>query len=315
MSDYNKPIIVISKCLGFDNCKYDGSIENNEFIEKLKKYVKVIPICPEIECGLQIHHSKLRIVENNNKEELLIPNEDLNLTQEMHDFSNKFLNKLTNVDGFILKSKSPICALKDAKVYDTLEKGCAIKREHGFFTKEIIKQYPYIPIEDEHRLNNFKIREHFLSRIFILSDFRLIKKSFNFESLKSFHLKNTLLFLSYSQKHSKLLDNLIYSDKIEDINILFKEYEFYLNRLLEKAPRYTSNINVLMKSLEQFGDKISTEELQFLWTTIDKYKNGYIPFTVPLYLVKSYVVRFELYNLLDQSFFMPYPEDLIILND
>ena len=31
--------------------------------------------------------------ENNNKEELLIPNEDLNLTQEMHDFSNKFLNK------------------------------------------------------------------------------------------------------------------------------------------------------------------------------------------------------------------------------
>ena len=70
-----------------------------------------------------------------------------------------------------------------------------------------------------------------------------------------------------------------------------------LNRLLEKAPRYTSNINVLMKSLEQFGDKISTEELQFLWTTIDKYKNGYIPFTVPLYLVKSYVVRFELYNL------------------
>lgn len=58
-----------------------------------------------------------------------------------------------------------------------------------------------------------------------------------------------------------------------------------------------------MKSLEQFGDKISTEELQFLWTTIDKYKNGYIPFTVPLYLVKSYVVRFELYNLLDQSFY------------
>ena len=31
----------------------------------------------------------------------------------------------------------------------------------AFFTKEIIKQYPYIPIEDEHRLNNFKIREHF----------------------------------------------------------------------------------------------------------------------------------------------------------
>ena len=69
MSDYNKPIIVISKCLGFDNCKHDGSIETTNSSGKIKNMLKIIPVCPEIECGLQIHHSKLRIVENNNKEE------------------------------------------------------------------------------------------------------------------------------------------------------------------------------------------------------------------------------------------------------
>ena len=99
------------------------------------------------------------------------------------------------------------------------------------------------------------------------------------------------------------------------LETLFKEYEFYLHRLLEKAPRYTSNINVLLKSLDQFNDKITSDEMKFIWSTIDKYKNGYVPFSVPLYLVKSYIIRFDLNHLVDQTFFMPYPEDLVLVND
>ena len=56
--------------------------------------------------------------------------------------------------------------------------------------------------------------------------------------------------------------------------------------------------------------------MQFIWSTIDKYKNGYVSFSVPLYLVKSYIIiRFDLNNLIDQTFFMPYPEDLVLVND
>lgn len=313
--DNNKPVIVISKCLGFENCRYDGSMEENEFIDKLKKYVEIITVCPEVECGLSIPRNTLRIVEINNKKELVQPKESKFLTEDMINFSEKFISKIKNVDGFILKCKSPSCGIKDAKVYNTIEKGSAIRREKGFFAEAVLNHFPYLPVEDDGRLTNFKIREHFLARIFILSDFRVAKSNFNFEELRKFHLKNTLLFLSYSQKYSKALDNLIYKDTVDNLESLFKEYEFYLHRLLEKAPRYTSNINVLMKSLEQFNDKITPDEIQFIWGTIDKYKNGYVPFSVPLYLVKSYIIRFDLHNLLDQSFFMPYPEDLVLLND
>ena len=55
--------------------------------------------------------------------------------------------------------------------------------------------------------------------------------------------------------------------------------------------------------------------MQFIWSTIDKYQNGYVPFSVPLYLVKSYIIRFDLNHLIDQTFFMPYPEDLVLVND
>lgn len=315
MDNIDKPILVVSRCLGFEKCRYDGSTEPNEFIEKLKKYVHIITVCPEVECGLSTPRNTLRIVEINNTKELVQPKENKFLTDKMNKFSKEFLDKLENVDGFILKCKSPTCGVKDAKVYTTLEKGSAIRREKGFFAEEVLRVFPYLPVEDEGRLTNFKIREHFLTRIFVLSDFRNIKSDYNFERLKRFHLKNTLLFLAYSQKYSKALDNLIYCNSIENVDTIFKEYEFYLHRLLEKAPRYTSNINVLIKSLEQFSDKITKHELQFIWNTIDKYKNAYVPFSVPLYLVKSYVIRFELHNLLDQTFFMPYPEELVLVSD
>lgn len=315
MLNTNKPVIVISKCLGFDNCRYNGSIEQNEFIEKLSKYVEVIPVCPEIECGLTIPRESIRIVEINNKKELIQSKDNKIITEDMKNFSEKFLNKLSFVDGFILKGKSPSCGVKDAKIYATLEKGRAIRREKSLFAEAILNHFPHIPIEDDRRLINFKIREHFLVRIFILCDFRNAKYKLNFEELKKFHLRNTLLFLSYSQKYSRMLDEFIYKDKIDNLELLFKEYEFYLYRLLEKAPRYTSNINVLLKSLDQFSDKITDDEMHFIWSTIDKYKNGYVPFSVPLYLVKSYIIRFNLNHLIDQTFFMPYPEDLTLVND
>ena len=37
----NKPIIVISKCLGFESCRYNGNIEQNEFIDKQVNTLKL----------------------------------------------------------------------------------------------------------------------------------------------------------------------------------------------------------------------------------------------------------------------------------
>ena len=49
---FPRPIIGISKCLEFDNCRYDGKIIGNEFIRYMKKYVDFIPVCPEVGIGL-----------------------------------------------------------------------------------------------------------------------------------------------------------------------------------------------------------------------------------------------------------------------
>lgn len=310
-----KPRVVVSRCLGFDSCRYNGGIENNTFIDKLKEYVEFITVCPEVDSGFPIPRDTLRIVNINDNLELVKSKTGEVVTDKMHKFSDDFLLNIADVDGFIFKNKSPSCGTKDAKIYSSIEKGASSKRGKGIFVTKVMDKFPNSIIEDEGRLTNFKIREHFLTRIYVLATFRDAKQSSDKEKLKDFHLKNSLLFMAYSQKYSRLLDSLIYNEYEFNSADVFSKYENYLLKLLERAPRYTSNINVLLKSVDNFKDKITPDEMQFIWGTIDKYKKALVPFSVPLYLVKGYIIRFNLEHLLDQTFFMPYPEELIQVND
>ena len=315
MSNSGKPIIVVSKCLGFEPCRYNGGMEPNSFIEVLGDYVEFIKVCPEQGCGLPTPRGSLKIVENDDGYNVVQNKTNIVLTKELKGFTSKFLSELGEVDGFILKSKSPSCGIKDAKIYPKIEKCSSIKRGNGLFADEVIKKYPNLLVENEGRLTNYKIRERFLTNIYILSGFRSVKKSNSFEELREFHLKNSMLFISYSQKYSKLLDELIYNYDNGDFSTLINEYENTLNILLSRTPRYTSNINVCLRAVEQFREELSDEEIKFIWSTIDKYRNGIVPFSVLQYLIKGYIIRFDIENLKNQSFFHPYPDELIQVTD
>ena len=57
-------------------------------------------------------------------------------TNQMVEFAEEFVCNLGDVDGFILKSKSPTCGIKDVKVYYHGNK-CSIRNNgSGFFHKK-----------------------------------------------------------------------------------------------------------------------------------------------------------------------------------
>lgn len=310
-----KPIIVASKCLGFHPCRYNGGMQNDEFIRKLNKYVDFITVCPEVEIGLTTPRDPIRIVQSKEKVSLIQPKTGLDVSKVMYEFSTEFLTSLGEVDGFILKSRSPSCGIKDVKIYPSSEKGGGSSKGKGFFAAAAQEKFPHIAIEDEGRLRDFKIREHFLTKIFILSELRDLRTRMSISELIDFHSKNKLLFMAYSQKHLKLLGSILGNNERRPEKEVYSLYMDAINGLLARAPRYTSNINVLMKAMGYFSDKLTHNEKMFILDTIEKYRMGNVPFSVPLYVIKSHVVRFNEEKLLNQSFFMPYPEDLIEMRD
>ena len=84
---FQKPIILISKCLEFEACRYDGKIISNKYIQALKPHVKFIPICPEVEIGLGIPRDPIHIIQKNDHQILFQPSKANDLTDEMGKFS------------------------------------------------------------------------------------------------------------------------------------------------------------------------------------------------------------------------------------
>jgi hypothetical protein len=95
----------------------------------------------------------------------------------MRGFTSGFLDTLEKVDGFILKNRSPSCGFTDVKFYSGPERGPAIGRTAGLFGGAVLQKFGDLAVEDEGRLKNLSIREHFLTRIFALARLRKLQQS------------------------------------------------------------------------------------------------------------------------------------------
>ena len=168
-----KPKVVVSKCLTFAKCRYNGDVINDDFIEELKSFVDFEPVCPEVEIGLGVPRKALRLVKKDKGIKLIQPANDRDVTQEMKEFATDYLDSLAGVDGFILKNRSPSCGTRDSKVYDT--NGVPSMKDSGIFGGIVKEQYPRKAVTNEGRLKNFELREHFLTKLYTLAEFHQLK--------------------------------------------------------------------------------------------------------------------------------------------
>jgi hypothetical protein len=73
-------------------------------------------------------------------------------TDDILSFVDRFLVSVGEVDGFVLKSKSPSCVVKDAKLYQENLIGLINAKGNGLFAQKVIERFPYLPVESEGRL-------------------------------------------------------------------------------------------------------------------------------------------------------------------
>lgn len=315
MGKNNKPQIVVSRCLGFEACRYDGQIIMDKFVDKLKDYVDYKTVCPEVEIGLGIPRNPIRLVAEKEKIILYQPNSGKEYTEEMKSYSLNILAALKEVDGFILKGRSPSCGIKDVKVFLGKEKTVGSTKGVGIFATEVMKKYPYLAIEEEGRLTNFRIREHFLTKLFIMFKFRQIEKVKSMAAMVKFHSDNKYMLMAYNQSEQNILGRIVANHEKRDLAELMRDYKNHLGLAFQRIPRFSNYINVLMHIFGYFSQNLSTKEKDFILGTFDKYKNGKIPLSVPVNLIRSYVIKYEQVYLLDQSIWEAYPEALMDLVD
>ncbi|RZN38342.1 MAG: DUF1722 domain-containing protein [Methanophagales archaeon ANME-1-THS] len=310
MKEEIKPQVVVSRCLGFDACRYNGQIIPDKFVETLREYVHFTHVCPEVAIGLGVPREPIRLVQRGGEIRLLQPATGRDVSEEMRVFAERFLAELKDIDGFILKNRSPSCGIKDVRIYQSMERGPVAGKGAGFFGGMVMELFPGLAIEDEGRLINSKIREHFLTKLYLRARFRQARAS---RDLLAFHTENKLLLMCYNQKELKTLGRIAANNEKKKVEEVLREYEMHLQKAMARAPRCTSTINVLMHVFGFFKREISTKEKAFFLETVEKYRNGQMPLGSVLMILHAWIVRFEDEYLMKQTFFEPYPMELVRL--
>jgi len=312
---YPKPSIVLSKCLGISACRYNGHIILDKVIDQISPFMNFVPVCPEEEIGLGTPRDPIRLVDNNGKTELVQPKSGKVLTNKMVKFSNtKIVEYANSIDGFILKDRSPSCGISNVKVYSS-KHGMVMKKSPGMFAEKMKIAYPDLPMENEGRLSNKALREHFLTSIFAIARYREIESSNMVNEIQLFHKQHKYLLMGYNQVLMRQMGKIAANSEKEDFKTIYTEYLNLLFKSLKRMPRISSIINIHLHNFGYFKNELKSSEKVMFLELLEKYRNKIVTQSTINHLLWAWIVRYEVEYLSNQYFFQPFPEELISLPD
>lgn len=311
MNDHPRPTVVVSRCLGFEACRYDGQTIHEDIVDRMREHVDFVTVCPEVESGLGTPRDPVRLVQSEDGVRMVQPTTGNDYTEAMNAFAAQFLEELDEVDGFLLKNRSPSCGVTDAKVYPRVERSAALRSGPGLFAEQAQKRFPHVIFEDEGRLSNAALRHHFLATIFTKARFRAVRKTKTMGSLVDFHSRHKYLLMTAHQTEMRKMGKVVANHDRRPAAEVIERYHEHLSRALARPPRYTANLNSLQHALGYVSEHITSRERAYFLDLLDRYRDGQLPLSAVLTVIWGWIVRFEVEYLGNQTYFAPYPQALV----
>jgi uncharacterized protein YbgA (DUF1722 family)/uncharacterized protein YbbK (DUF523 family) len=308
--------IGISTCLLGENVRYNGGHALDRFLrDTLGKYVRYVPVCPEVECGFGIPRETFRLVGDPKEPRLVTGHTGVDHTDRMEVWASNRVTELENdgLCGFIFKSDSPSSGMERVKVYD--DKGVPRKIGVGVFARIFMEHFPLTPVEEDGRLHDPLLRENFIERIFTYKRYReVMEGEKDIGNLVDFHTRNKLLLMAHSPKHLQQMGYLVAHAKQLSEKEFITQYEKLLTEAMSLKPSMAKHTNVLHHIMGYFKKDLSTDEKRELLQVVDEYRQGLIPLIVPVTLMNHYVRKYDEAYLQEQVYLNPHPLELQLRN-
>jgi len=308
--------IGVSACIVGEKVRWNGTDARDLYLtDTLAKFVEFIPLCPEIACGMGIPREKIRQVDCGGEIRLIGYDSGDDHTDKMTQWCDRVLPGLEDegLCGFVLKSRSPSCALVEGKIYSTT--GKKPRRGPGFFARAMMEHYPLLPVEASERLQNPIIRENFIRRVFVLKRWReLLEKGMHIGNLVDFHTRHKMMIRAHDMRGYRELGKLLGESRLFNADEIFDTYGTLLFRALTLKATPKKNADVLMHALGYFKNKLDADDKKEVLGMINAYKSGKIPLLIPITLLNHFARKHQKAYLALQYFLNPSPSELKLLN-
>ena len=309
--------IGISSCLLGNKVRYDGGHKRDAFlVESFGRYVEWVPVCPEMEMGLGVPRETLRLEQGDEDVRLIMPNTGVDYTQTMRRFAAQRLADLAEARlcGYILKKNSPSCGMERVRVYGRASS--PQRGGRGLFAAALMQRWPYLPMEEEGRLNDPHLRENFVSRVFAYHRWlQLTERRLTRADLLQFHAQHKFLLAAHSQVGAQRLGRLLaHPAGFSDLRHMATAYMDAFTEVMRRPPTRKGHTNVLQHLAGFVSDQIDGDDRRELADIIEHYRCSLLPLIVPVTLVRHYVRKFQVPYLQDQVYLSPHPHELMLLN-
>ena len=307
----------ISACLLGENVRYDGQHKLDRYLrDTLGRYVDFVPVCPEVGCGLPIPREAMRLVGDPDAPRLMTQKTAVDHTDRMQAWGAERLDELEQEDlcGYVFKSRSPSSGMSHVKVYSE-QQGMPRPVGVGIWARMFMERFPLLPVEDEGRLHDARLRENFIQRIFVTKRWKeLLRDAPSLADLMEFHARHKLLFMAHNQKGATELGRIVAHAPGRPLEEVLAEYHLKMQQLTALKSTVKKNVNVLHHLMGYFKRDISADEKQELLEVIGQYAREDVPLIVPITLINHYVRKYQQPYLLSQHYLNPHPAELGLRN-
>jgi uncharacterized protein YbgA (DUF1722 family)/uncharacterized protein YbbK (DUF523 family) len=306
----------VSSCLLGEKVRFDGGHKLDRFLtETLGRFVEFVPVCPEVEMGLPTPRETLRLVGEPEAQRLVFSKSGEDITEAMTAWAQARVTELEKEDlcGFVFKSKSPSSGMERVKLYD--RNGVPNKQGVGLFAQAFMAHLPLLPVEEDGRLHDPRLRENFIESIFVMKRWRdALTGGMTRGKLVDFHTRHKLLMLSHSTDIYRQMGKLVAgTDQLADRE-LFECYLALLVKGLRLRTTVPKHVNVLQHVLGYFKKMLSADEKQEVLSIIGSYRARQLPLIVPITLLNHFVRKYDQTYLKQQVYLNPHPAELQLRN-
>jgi uncharacterized protein YbgA (DUF1722 family) len=209
------------------------------------------------------------------------------------------------VRRYVFKRSSPSCGLQRVKIYRNT--GLLHRNGTGLYATALTERLANLPVEEEGRLNDPRLRENFVSSVFSYRRWLdLGTKRPTRATVMRFHARHKFLLMAHSQAGVRTLGSLVTASA---------EYFMAFCEIMRRIPTRRNHTNVLQHLSGYFSKQLDSSDRAELTELIDSYRRGLLPLIVPVTLIRHYVGKYGVTYLEDQVYLNPHPDELMLLNE
>jgi len=305
-----------SACLLGEKVRYDGGHQWDRYLTgTLSQYFDFVPVCPEVEIGLPVPREALRLTGEAERPRLVTSRSGEDLTERMESWAEQRVVELERegLCGFIFKGRSPSSGMARVKLYEP--SGIPSQKGVGLFARIFMEHFPLLPVEEDGRLHDPKLRENFIECVFTFKRWRdLLAAGRTLGRLVDFHSRHKLLLLAHSTEIYRQMGKLVADGKQLPLEELFERYQALLMQGMRLLPTTKKHLNVLQHLLGYFKKDLSADEKQEMLEIFEQYGRGDVPLIVPVTMINHLVRKYQQPYLAQQVYLQPHPSELRLRN-